>query len=178
MVNQYSNEMTRIRIQRLITNNSNINISNRWNTQFMVQILRERLGAIPHYALEVSYRTDPFNVNESNHFTRYGFVDCTFRNIENLPVSDAEIMLALFRGEHVNIMISPNESWNLYLQNRNINLLRNSTNSITSYIINQEEYNRRGSNIIFEPNPFTANEEEPSLGYRDAYTDIVITSRY
>ena len=98
----------------------------------------------------------------------YVYLDITgLRNLE--PIGE-EYRNTLLRNETLSIAISESEIWNLCLQSKDINLLKNSSHSTITYFV------PRNSNYdIYNEEPFTANEEDPPLGYRDAYSHFIDT---
>jgi hypothetical protein len=178
MVNQLQN--TRIRIKRIATDPELLDFFGTYSGFIgfegttIARILRDNIGCIPSHTLHAIYRLDPFEQNNTEDFTQYGFIECTFGNIENLSIENQQNRINLLQGETVSIIISPSETWNLSLCDRNINLLAHTDRSVTIYFIPQNQYDSNNNLSIISNNPFTANEREVGLGYRDAYFQIVI----
>ena len=144
---------------------------------FIGNKIRDYLCVKPTSALMVNYREDPFDPSNTELFTTYGFVD--FTGIDSLDNDGFEYRQALLGGEEVIISINEHINWVLSLQERTTNLLHNSSSSETAYYFPKEHPLNPRSNIynsynddrihMFD-NPFCAGDEDPRMGYRDAYT--------
>lgn len=108
-------------------------------------------------------------------FTNYVFIDFDWNSNEsNRFVLEQKSLL--LEGQPVLINISQNESWIVSLQDKSINVMKNSQSSSLMYFINEndiipedkEEYSNWVAKTILNE-PFDAMEEPPSMGYRDEY---------
>lgn len=183
----YIEEIKRIRIKRIPTDQSLMTSPlgiyagfTRFGSRDIANVIRDRLRVKPKASILVSYRNDPFDLSNTELFEKYGFVD--FTGINNLEIVGLLERSALMRGETVNIVISPSETWLICIQDRNINLLRNSNRSETAHILSRnhplnpssshhnDEYAIENA-IIELRNPFAGNDnDEASLEYGDSYT--------
>ena len=160
-----------------------------FNKEFIYNTIREKLKVKPKAILRANYYVDIFDLSNIKPLTKYEFFDVLEKDIQEN--ADLDFWATLLRENQVNIIISENETWNLSLQDKSINLLKDSYSSETTHVLpwdhlfnpnlprksdtnlpKNEDYNYYAEEWPLI-NPFCANEEEPGPGYRDAYTSYL-----
>jgi hypothetical protein len=180
-----SDTISRIRIKRIPTDQSLIKkgIINEYqgygdfNSLFIKNIIAEKLGVEPTVVACICYKKDPFDSSSFESLSQYGFVD--FKGINGPDENGIKEKLSLMNGETVSIVISKSETWEICIQNQNVNLMSNSENSETMYIFpfdhclnpNSQNYNIEKNKEYFK-NPFCAGEEKP-IGYKNTYINWI-----
>ena len=179
-----SNEIMRIKIKQIHINKYNdpLNIQigfSGFDSKYLAQYLQNYLKIKPIKALIISYNK---LVNDIDEITNgYCFLDFIWDNSNKENEHALNLKKILISEKEITIPFSSNENWIIKLQSKSVNLLTNSSNSIITYFIdknfnipkNDQEYNKLCENIM-KSYPFTANEPEPKLGYRDSYINLFV----
>ena len=187
--------MTRIRIKQLPTNSGQFSLLGEYmgfngsSGEYFAQYLRDHMGIKSIKVIVLCYRSqfDPFGEfveSRENGFSCYTFIDFEWAvTTELLDHSAVTFRDQLTQGLSVMIPISPTEIWKISPQNMDQNLLLNTQNSTTTYFVEKnqiipedpDEYEQL-VHQTFETEPFTGTgtEEEPRMGYRDAYINMFV----
>lgn len=129
---------------------------------------------VPLKAIMVSYQVKHNEILQQI-YTKYVFVDFYWNSNESNRFI-IENKALLLQGQTILINISQNVTWEISLQDKSINVMKDSSSSVLMYFIcknenvpeDDEEYNNLIATIKTN-DPFDAMEEPPSMGYRDSY---------
>jgi hypothetical protein len=140
--------------------------------QYVEELLVAQFGVKIIKSIDVYYATDPYM--HTNEHSQYVFVD-----FEWLPNTDQTVADLRHKLMAANVIMEFQERYKIRIeiQDKRRNVFTGSTSSILHYHSNGVPIN---SDFIDEclvngKDPFTGDgdEEEPSLGYRDAYVNFI-----
>lgn len=140
--------------------------------QYIEELLIAQFGVKIIKSIDVYYATDPYA--HTNEHSQYVFVD--FEWLPNTDLNVADLRRQLYA---TNVILAFQERYQIRIeiQDKRRNVLIGSTSSILNYHSNDDPVT---SDFVeeclgYNKEPFTGegDEEEPSLGYRDAYVNFI-----
>ena len=165
-----STELQRFKITPLTTNLGSYNALDMYTSfgpfdcHYVAKVLHDMMQIDPKKALSVTYH-DPFENFQNPESAHYMFIDFYWIHENN------RYQQLLRRQNYLCIHRSPSEIWLIKPFGFETNLMKHSHKSITVYFTDKPQ--DPDYDELFHDKPFDANEEEPSIGYRDAYIHIV-----
>lgn len=171
-----STPLQRIKVACLTTDQGNYNVLGMYDgfghfdCHNVAKVLHTAMRILPKKVLSVTYppNNDPFENMSNPDSSHYIFID--FHWIDQ----NSNIERLLRRQKYYCIHRSPSEVWLLKLQDFETNLLRHSHTSTIMYFTNiKPEEQHDDYDCIFEEKRFDGNEEDPPMGYRDAYISVM-----
>jgi hypothetical protein len=137
--------------------------------QYIEELLIAQFGVKIIKSIDVYYANDPYL--HTNEHSQYVFVD--FEWLPNTDQTVADLRHQLL-SENVIMEFQEIHHIRIEIQDKHRNVLRDSTSSILNYHSNGVPITGEFVEKCFAVNePFTGQEEEPGLGYRDAYINFV-----
>lgn len=160
----YSDGLTRI--DRLLKNHGTVL---KMHQQYVEELLIQQFGVKIIKSINVYYNNDPYAYTDER--SQHIFVDFEWLPNTDQTVSElrhqllaTNVIMEFHKIHHIRIEI----------QDKRRNVLRDSTSSILNYYSNGVPITVEFMDECFAANePFTGEEKEPPLGYRDAYVNFV-----
>ena len=160
----YSDGLTRI--DRLLKNHGSVL---KMHQQYVEELLVQQFRVKIMKSINVYYNNDPYAHTDER--SQYIFVD-----FEWLPNTDQTVTELRHQLLATNVIMEFHKIHHIRIeiQDKHLNVLRDSTSSILNYHSNGVPITGELMEELIAVNePFTGEEQEPPLGYRDAYVNFV-----
>jgi hypothetical protein len=113
--------------------------------------------------LMATYKDDPFI--QGKQWSTYAFLDVIWHDTEEAK----RIQESLSSEGTTTLQVSEILDWEIFPQDKSVNLLLGTNSSITSYYVEKEE----DVNYCKIVEPFFDKDNQPRLGYRDQYDQFI-----
>jgi hypothetical protein len=141
------------------------------NREHIEELLIEKFGVKIIKSIFVHYNNDPYACDNEEEVDRYVFVDFEWIDNTEQKINDNRQQFLLYKNAMVK---HKDQNIRISIQDKNINVLTDSLSSGLRYNSHNTPITQEFMNECFnDTEPFTGGEEEPPLGYRDAYVEFI-----